>query len=69
MFYGCKLLKGALPKYDENLTSSDYANYVNGYFTKLVGKNGEEKIGAVGDILTADNLTLDDNKDFVVYEP
>ena len=69
MFYGWKLLKGALPKYDENLTSSDYANYVNGYFTKLVGKNGEEKIGAVGDILTADNLTLDDNKDFVVYEP
>ena len=69
MFYGCKLLKGALPKYDENLTRSDYANYVNGYFTKLVGKNGEEKIGAVGDILTADNLTLDDNKDFVVYEP
>ena len=69
MFYGCKLLKGALPKYDENLTSSDYANYVNGYFTKLVGKNGEEKIGAVGDILTADNLTLDNNKDFVVYEP
>ena len=69
MFYGCKLLKGALRKYDENLTSSDYANYVNGYFTKLVGKNGEEKIGAVGDILTADNLTLDDNKDFVVYEP
>ena len=69
MFYGCKLLKGALPKYDENLTSSDYANYVNGYFTKLVGKNGEEKIGAVGDILTADNLTLDDNKAFVVYEP
>ena len=69
MFYGCKLLKGALPKYDENLTSSDYANYVNGYFTKLVGKNDEEKIGAVGDILTADNLTLDDNKDFVVYEP
>ena len=69
MFYGCKLLKGALPKYGENLTSSDYANYVNGYFTKLVGKNGEEKIGAVGDILTADNLTLDDNKDFVVYEP
>ena len=69
MFYGCKLLKGALPKYDENLTSSDYANYVNGYFTKLVGKNGEEKIGAVGDILTADNLTLEDGKDFVAYEP
>ena len=69
MFYGCKLLKGALPKYDENLTSSDYANYVNGYFTKLVGKNGEEKIGAVGETLTAESLALDDNKDFVAYEP
>ena len=69
MFYGCKLLKGALPKYDENLTSSDYANYVNGYFTKLVGKNGDEKIGAVGEILTADNLTLADDKEFVAYEP
>ena len=69
MFYGCKLLKGALPKYDENLTSSDYANYKTGYFTKLVGKNGDEKIGATGEPLATDNLTLDDNKDFVVYEP
>ena len=69
MFYGCKLLKGALPKYDENLTSSDYANYVNGYFTKLVGKNGEEKIGAVGETLTAESLALNNDKDFVAYEP
>lgn len=69
MFDGCKLLKGALPKYDENLTSSDYANYVNGYFTKLVGKNGEEKIGAAGEILATENLAFDDDKDFVAYEP
>ena len=45
------------------------ANYKTGYFTKLVGKNGDEKIGATGETLTAENLALDDNKDFVAYEP
>ena len=69
MFYGCKLLKGALPGYEDNKTDNQYANYKTGYFTKLVGKNGDEKIGAVGEILTADNLTLADDKDFVAYEP
>ena len=69
MFNGCKLLKGALPEYDDNKKDEQYANYKTGYFTKLVGKNGDEKIGAVGEILTADNLTLADNKDFEAYEP
>ena len=69
MFNGCKLLKGALTKYEDNKTDEQYANYKTGYFTKLVGKNGDEKIGAVGEILTADNLTLADDKDFVAYEP
>ena len=69
MFYGCKLLKGALTEYEDNKTDEQYANYKTGYFTKLVGKNGDEKIGAVGEILTADNLTLADDKDFVAYEP
>ena len=69
MFNGCKLLKGALPEYDDNKKDEQYANYKTGYFTKLVGKNGDEKIGAVGEILTADNLTLADDKDFVAYEP
>ena len=69
MFYNCQLLKGALTKYEDTKTSSDYANYVDGYFTKLVGKNGEEKIGAAGEPLAAYNLALDDNKDFVAYEP
>ena len=69
MFYNCQLLKGALPKYEETKTDAKYAKYKTGYFTKLVGKNGDEKIGAAGETLTADNLTLADNKDLVVYEP
>ena len=69
MFDNCQLLKGALPKYEDNKTDSKYANYKTGYFTKLVGKNGEEKIGAAGETLTAESLALDDNKDFVAYEP
>ena len=69
LFTDCKALKGAIPEYDSAKTSSVYANYKTGYFTKLVGKNGDEKIGAVGETLTADNLTLADDKDFVAYEP
>ena len=68
MFEGCTSLKGAITEYDKNKTDNTYANYTTGYFTKLVGKNGEEKIGAAGEILATDNLTLDDNKDFVAYE-
>ena len=69
LFTDCKALKGAIPKYDSAKTSSVYANYKTGYFSKLVGKNGEEKIGAAGEPLAAYNLALDDNKDFVAYEP
>ena len=69
LFTDCKALKGAIPKYDSAKTSSVYANYKTGYFSKLVGKNGEEKIGAAGEPLAAYNLTLDDNKDFEAYEP
>ena len=65
MFYGCEKLNG----YDDSKIDHTYANYKTGYFTKLVGKNGDEKIGASGEILTAESLTLDDDKDFVVYEP
>ena len=68
MFEGCTSLKGAITEYDKNKTDNTYANYVDGYFTKLVGKNGDEKIGAAGETLTAENLALDDNKDFVAYE-
>ena len=69
MFLGCINLKGAIDKYDESKIHHRYANYKTGYFTNLVGKNGDEKIGAVGEILTAEKLTLNDDKDFVAYEP
>ena len=70
MFQGCNKLKGA-NALDENnpQTGIDNANYKTGYFTKLVGKNGDEKIGATGETLATDNLVLDDDKDFVAYEP
>ena len=65
MFYGCEKLNG----YDGSKTNYKYANYKTGYFTKLVGKNGNEKIGASGETLTAASLALDDDKDFVASEP
>ena len=68
LFYGCEKLKGAI-KYNEGKTNYRFANYTTGYFTKLVGKNGDEKIGAAGEPLATDNLVLDDSKDFVAYEP
>ena len=68
MFSGCTSLKGATV-YDASNTDHTYANYKTGYFTKLVGKNGNDKIGASGETLTAACLALDDEKDFVAYEP
>ena len=68
MFDDDEQLKGA-NAYDEMKTRVHCANYKTGYFTKLVGKNGDEKIGATGEPLATDNLVLDDNKDFVAYEP
>lgn len=65
MFSGCTSLKG----YSNSMRDHNYANYKTGYFSKLVGKNGDEKIGAAGETLATDNLVLDDNKDFVAYEP
>lgn len=65
MFSGCTSLKG----YSNSMRDHNYANYKTGYFSKLVGKNGDEKIGAAGESLATDNLVLDDNKDFVAYEP
>ena len=68
MFVGCTSLKGAIDKYEDSKTAHTYANYTTGYFSKLVGKNGDEKIGAAGEALATDNLVLDDGKDFVAYE-
>ena len=67
MFKNCTKLKG-FQKYFLLDIDHQYANYKTGYFTKLVGKNGEEKIGAVGKTLATENLVLDDGKDFVAYE-
>ena len=68
LFFDCIKLKGAIG-YNKSMTNYKFANYKTGYFTKLVGKNGDEKIGAAGKTLTTDNLVLDDGKDFVAYEP
>ena len=70
MFFNCIKLKGFI-EYNKNTDKENYkyANYKTGYFTKLVGKKGDEKIGATGETLATDNLVLDDDKDFVAYEP
>ena len=70
MFSNCINLKGFIDyKNNSDKTDHIFANYKTGYFTKLVGKNGDEKIGATGETLATDNLVLDDGKDFVAYEP
>ena len=70
MFSNCTNLKGFIDyKNNSDKTDHIFANYKTGYFTKLVGKNGDEKIGAAGKTLVTDNLTLADDKDFVAYEP
>ena len=69
MFIGCENLKGFIDYIsDSGKDNNKYANYKTGYFTKLVGKNGEKKIGATGETLATENLVLDDGKDFVAYE-
>ena len=68
MFVNCYKLIGAI-EYNKRKSNKNYANFETGYFSKLVGKNGDEKIGAAGEPLATDNLVLDDNKDFVAYEP
>ena len=70
MFSNCTNLKGFIDyKNNSDKTDHIFANYKTGYFSKLVGKNGDEKIGAAGEPLATDNLVLDDDKDFVAYEP
>ena len=69
MFQGCENLKGFIDYIpDSDRDNNEYANYKTGYFTKLVGKNGEKKIGATGETLATENLVLDDGKDFVAYD-
>ena len=69
MFLDCTNLKGFIDYIpDSDRDNIEYANYKTGYFTKLVGKNGEKKIGATGETLATENLVLDDGKDFVAYD-
>ena len=72
MFKDCKNLKGFIDYINNtDKTNHRYANYVDGYFTKLVVRNGDERFGITGETtqLTVDNLVLADGKDFVAYEP
>ena len=71
MFFDCKNLKGFIDyisNTDKDKDDNKYANYKTGYFSKLVGKTGEKKIGAAGEALTTENLILEDGKDFVAYD-
>ena len=69
MFKGCTNLKGFIDYIsNSDKDNNEYANYKTGYFSKLVGKNGDEKIGAAGETLATENLVLDDGKDFVAYD-
>ena len=72
MFDNCTNLKGFIEyKKNPSLKDHNYANYKTGYFTKLVAKNGDERYCITGKttLFTAENLTLEDDKDFVAYEP
>lgn len=68
MFSECGQLCGAV-SFDSGKTGKEQANYVSGYFTKKVGMNGEEIVGAVGNPLVVEELQLDDNKAFKLNEP
>lgn len=63
----CYNLKGAIA-YDESKKGVDYANYKTGYFTKKVGTNGSEIVGAAGETLAIDNLDITDDKELTLTE-
>ena len=67
VFIKCIKLKGAI-SFSSGYTNGKYANYTTGYFTKKVGVNGGEIIGAVGSPLKAETLAVDDNKALTLYE-
>ncbi len=68
VFKYCKKLRGATA-YTEGSEGTDWANYEKGYFTKKVGTNGNDIIGATGNPLTVETLALDDSKAFALNEP
>lgn len=67
MFRYCNNLKGATV-FAEKEKDKARANYTDGYFTKKVGMNGPDIIGATGSPLTVYGLTLSDDKAFELYE-
>lgn len=68
MFNYCNNLKGATAFADIQEKEKARANYTDGYFTKKVGMNGPDIIGATGSQLTVYGLTLSDDKAFELYE-
>ncbi len=68
MFRDCNNLKGATAFADIQEREMARANYTDGYFTKKVGMNGPDIIGATGSPLTVYGLTLSDDKAFELYE-
>lgn len=69
VFTKCYKLKGAIDDFQSNKTDMTYANYKTGYFTKIVGKNGNDIVGAAGTPLTIKApIVLDDNKDLTIKE-
>lgn len=68
MFSYCNNLKGATAFADIQKKDKERANYTDGYFTKKVGMNGSDIIGATGSPLTVYGLTLSDDKAFELYE-
>ena len=68
VFTECDKLKGEI-EYNKSKTDMTYANYKTGYFTKIVGKNGNDIVGATGTPLTIKaSIVLDDNKDLTIKE-
>ena len=67
MFRYCNNLKGATA-FAEQKKDMAQANYTDGYFTKKVGMNGPDIIGATGSPLTVYGLTLSDDKALELYE-
>ncbi len=68
MFRDCNNLKGATAFADIQEREMARANYTDGYFTKKVGMNGPDIIGATGSSLEIVGLTLSDDKAFELYE-
>ena len=68
MFRSCYNLKGATAFADIQEKEKARACYTDGYFTKKVGMNGPDIIGATGSPLIVYGLTLSDDKALELYE-